>query len=207
MAKLSKREKVLIYIMVTLLLVVGLVMLAIRPTLDAIDAADEVIGEQQVRQANMAQALTLVDGVKQTLDEDRARIRELEGRFLQPMSNDQLDTYLTGILTGQGLTAEALSIEMKDLNEEAQAQDAEKSEALAVRQVRVVASGTMDDFVRLADQVQGLYGVRICDYNLQPRGGGNTLGAAEQTGQMTMNIGFEILMLDQALLPEGEVNP
>ncbi len=102
MGKLSKREKVLIYIMVTLLTAVGIGVFMIQPAAEAASSLEEQISEKSAVKMGMEQKLQSEGRLLKDVEAYRQGIAKLSEGFLSPMTNDQLDAYLTGLLENTG---------------------------------------------------------------------------------------------------------
>ncbi|MBC8531062.1 hypothetical protein [Gehongia tenuis] len=206
MGKLSKREKVLIYIMVTLLITVGIGVFMIQPAAEAASTLEEQISEKSAVKMGMEQKIQSEGRLLKDMETYQQDIAKLSEGFLAPMTNDQLDTYMTGLMQKHGLSAEALSIEAvefppEDEKEEEGEETAPNSAAAAVsaREVRVVLSGQLEGFMALADELQGLEAVRIIDFSIQPRNGDRVLEEIPE-GLQTINAGFEVWSFDAGRL-------
>lgn len=207
MGKLSKREKVLIYIMVTLLTAVGIGVFMIQPAAEAASSLEEQISEKSAVKMGMEQKLQSEGRLLKDVEAYRQGIAKLSEGFLSPMTNDQLDAYLTGLLQKYGLSAEALSIEAVEFPPEGEGEEQGEEKApnpaaaaVSAREVRVGLSGQLEDFMALADEVHGLKAVRIIDFSIQPRNGDRVLEEIP-VGLQTINVGFEIWSFDASRLP------
>ena len=208
MGKLSKREKVLIYIMVTLLTAVGIGVFMIQPAAEAASSLEEQISEKSAVKMGMEQKLQSEGRLLKDVEAHRQDIAKLSEGFLSPMTNDQLDAYLTGLLQKYGLSAEALSIEAVEFSPEGEGEEEGEERvpnpaaAVSDREVRVVLSGQLEGFMALADEVHGLKAVRIIDFSIQPRNGDRVLEEIPE-GLQTINVGFEIWSFDASRLPDA----
>lgn len=226
--QLSLREKVLLYIMSVLLLVVGLGLGLIYPAYERSSALGDTLSERQMRADMVKQDIASEPTILTQLGEYQEELDMLAGQFLKPYTNDQLDTYVTGLIKKHGMSVDALAIEEAapleipaDKNNEnaqsggeenlpAQTDSADTKEAdpyagvrdyIRTYQVRVVIRGELADFTALADEVQNLPGIRIFDFSITPAASAYTLDPqAADTSKQSINIGFELQLYDENAL-------
>lgn len=154
MKPLTKREKVLLYILAVAAIVAGMYMLLIRPAMERADELDAAILERQMELDDIKSALMTQRALRDEVDENLAGIAEERKGFLPVMTNNELDEYITGLLQTHGLIAISLSI-VPGSDEQTPADEIQRY------QVETTARGAMPQFMLLLDTVRELDGVRI----------------------------------------------
>lgn len=218
MGKLSKREKILLYLLAVVAVVAGMVGLVINPLTEKSDRLDTDINTAIMTQSEMQALILSRSDIEEDIASYNARINEMESSFLKVMTNDDLDRYITGLLQSNGLVAASLAIA---------AGEEQNAPGIAQYYVRVTAGGQLSQFVSLADQVATTAGIRISDLAVRSVGTRELLtdgtlaettttkakaAAADETTKQTVNyydvtIGFSITEYDasvvEALLPKA----
>lgn len=111
MKKLSKREKVLIYILICFGLLMGGFYLVIVPSYQKYQNLSNQLSEAQFHQAAMASAIESVPSVMQTRDQASVTLNGLKGPFLAHLPNEGLDSLLTQLCLDYNLKPSVLAIE------------------------------------------------------------------------------------------------
>lgn len=159
MAKLTKREKTLLYLLAAVAIVSGMLVYVIQPLVLRADALDEAAfaARQTIDRQKLliAQADTLLADIERT----EADIAAERAQFLPAMTNDALDAYITGMLQKHGLTAESLEI--------SKSEDAMPLADVVLMRIDVTARGNLDAFMALADTVKNTAGLRIANLALR----------------------------------------
>ena len=159
MAKLTKREKTLLYLLAAVAITAGMLVYVIQPLVLRADGLDEAVfaARQTIDQQKLliAGADALAGSIEQT-ESDIAAEKE---RFLPAMTNDALDAYITGMLQKHGLTAESLEI--------SKSEDAMPLADVVLMRIDVTARGNLDAFMALADTVKNTAGLRIANLALR----------------------------------------
>jgi Tfp pilus assembly protein PilO len=221
--KLTKRERVLVYIMIVVLVIFAgwlLIEPAMETAIELKDQASLVEHEKSSNEQTIAMRPIYADTIAQTEE----RIDALGESFLPLMTNDDLDRYITGLLQENGLVAE--SLRMTPAAEEA------ASASLVKLSVKVMATGELPQFMALVQQLSELDGIRLSRFTvlqrslmdrhvpaapveatepgepLDPADAAEGEGAAEATpAQQTisvmlygMELYFEVLEFDRSLM-------
>lgn len=220
MGKLSKREKILLYLLAVVAVVAGMVGLVINPLTEKSDRLDTDINSAIMTQSEMQALILSRSGIEEDIASYNARINEMESSFLKVMTNDDLDRYITGLLQSNGLIAASLAIT---------ADETGNVPGITQYLVKVTAGGQLSQFVALADQVAATAGIRISDLAVRSVGERELLAdgtlaeitaknsktkaaTTDDTTKQTVyyydvTIGFSIMEYDtsvvEALLPEA----
>lgn len=157
--KLTKREKVMLYILAVIALIAGMQLLIIQPAMNASDTLDETILEREQTEFAMQQMIATRDAEEKSLTESVEGVETEEKYFLPLMTNEELDRYITGNLQKCHLTAESLVIS-EDVAQTS-------SEAVKCFGVSVTARGNLWDFTELVEWAKATDGVRISAIGLE----------------------------------------
>lgn len=152
MKSLTKREKVLLYIMTAVAIVAGMVVLVIQPATEKADALDASITERENAITTITAELSAAAGVSDSIGSLEAEILKEQSYYLPVMTNNELDEYVTGLLQSHGLMPLSLSISAPE--------DAAQS-IVKTYYVDTTARGSMSQFMLLIDTVRELTGIRI----------------------------------------------
>lgn len=159
MRELTKREKILLYLLAVIAVVAGAVMLVILPAQERGNALDEEIFTEQSQLDTMNRLIAQMDGMQRDIADFEANIELEKEHFLPLMNSDDLDKYITGLLQEHGLVAQSLLISADG----AQSED----DVVQLYQVDIVARGHISQFVLLAETVKELDGIRIASMSLK----------------------------------------
>lgn len=160
LTKLTKREKVLVYILI-IVLVIFAGWLLIKPAIEtAIELKDQVSLVELEKSSN-EQAIAMRPIYADTIAQAEERIDTLGESFLPLMTNDDLDRYITGLLQENGLLAESLRI--------APGADEAASASLVKLSVKVMATGELEQFMALVHQLSEEQGIRISRFTVLER--------------------------------------
>ena len=159
MAKLTKREKTLLYLLAAVAIVAGMLFFVIQPLVLRADELDEAVFSAQQTIDRQELLIAQTDALSDGIDEAESGIAAERERFLPAMTNDVLDAYITGTLQKHGLTAESLEI--------SKSEDGMPLASVVLMRVDVTARGSMTAFMALADAVKNTPGVRITNLTLR----------------------------------------
>lgn len=126
--KLSKRELILIYILVVVAIIAGGVMLLVKPAMDThSDVSDQLTTLQQEKQKidNMIDQKPVL---QEQITAYKKTIRDLSDQFNEVMVSEDIDALITGMVTSSGLRPVSLTIGENDGQVESQEQSAESSQ-------------------------------------------------------------------------------
>lgn len=160
MAKLNKREKLLLYLLVVVLAGVAGWFL-INPAIQESAALDAATLDAEMQKTAVEQAISGSAQHMQSIAETKARIETLKVGFLPLMTNDDLDRYITGLFQKNGLVAESLLISASG----------DETACIAVMKlsVRVTATGELEQIISLVEQLSKLRGIRIATLNVREK--------------------------------------
>ncbi len=174
MSKLTKRERILIYILLVVLVAVGGAFLIRGAALESADVSQKLTdAELQLMQVQAA-AQAAMGGESESPEQLNEQVLALQKKFLPVMTNDDLDRYITGILQDNGLVAESLEIAVSEAPAK-QAEDAAEGEETPAASgaqfrtysVKTTSRGALEQYIALIDAVSGMTGTRISMLNLR----------------------------------------
>lgn len=160
---LSKREKVMLYVLLIVAIIAGGFYLLIRPTVDSYLAREDELAELEAQQMEMKMAIAQIDGLKRDIDEIGAELEQYWSRLAPPLYNDELDHQITGMLLEYQLLP--VSLAMEDMAEqpilpygvtEETAGGGEEDKAtptLLANYTGVACIGSLNDLLRFIDRL------------------------------------------------------
>ena len=199
MGKLSKREKVMLYVLAVFAIITALLFLLIMPGMQMKDELETQADEMEFNLAEMQAAISTDPIVKQQLDDNIKQIEELKKNFIPKSTSDDLDRYITGLLMDNGIMPQSLSIlevekveadKTDSTDETAQTQ----IDTVTYYTVQTVSTGQFASFKNLCQKVSDTQGVRIMQFVVNPTKAANVLESGEN--DFSMNIEFEVCQLD-----------
>lgn len=158
--KLTKRERVLVYIMIVVLVIFA-GWLLIQPAMETAMELKDQASQVELERSSHEQAIAMRPIYSDTIAQAEERIDTLGDRFLPLMTNDDLDRYITGLLQENGLVAESLRI--------TPAAEEAASASLVKLSVKVMATGELEQFMALVQQLSGLNGIRLSRFTVLQR--------------------------------------
>lgn len=158
--KLTKRERVLVYIMIVVLVIFA-GWLLIEPAVEAAIELKDQASLVELEKSSGEQAIAMRPIFADTITQAEERIDTLGESFLPLMTNDDLDRYITGLLQENGMVAESLRISLA-------AEEAE-SAALIKLSVKVMATGELPQFMALVQQLSEQKGIRLSRFTVLQR--------------------------------------
>ncbi|MCQ4638019.1 hypothetical protein NE619_14880 [Anaerovorax odorimutans] len=131
LGKLSKRELVLIYILVLLVIVAGGVTFLILPASEThSDVSDALMAaEQQKNEVDLM--ITQKPALQDQVTEYKKGISKLADQFNEIMVNEDIDTLITGMITSSGLRPVSLTIGSTEENGDQQASGGQTTDGTA----------------------------------------------------------------------------
>ncbi|MBK5244467.1 MAG: hypothetical protein JJE18_05500 [Eubacteriaceae bacterium] len=111
MKKLTKREKLLIYILICFGLLMGGFYLVVFPSYQKYQILSNQLSEAQFQQAAMASAIASVPSVMKTRDQASVKLSGLKEPYLAHLPNEGLDSLLTQLCLDYNLKPKVLAVE------------------------------------------------------------------------------------------------
>ncbi|WP_373485051.1 hypothetical protein [Acetobacterium malicum] len=115
MKKLTKREKLLIYILGCFLIGFFGIYFVILPSYNSFQVVNDQVAEAQFTQESMVMAIDAVPSTMKARDEATVSLASMKAVFPQKMANEGLDMLLTQLCLDYSLSPKALSVASNDM--------------------------------------------------------------------------------------------
>lgn len=110
MTQLSKREKLLLFLLAVVAVVIGGFALLVRPALDRRTQLQETLSSEQMTQATMMADIAGAPAAAQAREDARLDARHAAEIFYEPMSNAQLTELCKSFLDARGIVSSSMSL-------------------------------------------------------------------------------------------------
>lgn len=160
---LSRREKLMLYLLLIVAIVAGGFYLLIRPGLDTYMAVQDELEALQEQQATMTTAIAQIDKQKTLINDMRNELKEHSERLQPWQENDELDHLLTGMLLSYELTPYALELSDTaseavlafgaDADDTAGGEGGEEGPQLLVNYVNIQCEGQLNNLLRFTEDL------------------------------------------------------
>ncbi len=114
MNKLSRREKILIYVLACFLIGMFGLYFIVKPSLENYLAVSAQVEEAQFTQQSMAMAIDNIPATMQSRDEANSKLVELKTPFSAELPNEGVDKLLTQLCLGYSLAPRSLAIQSNE---------------------------------------------------------------------------------------------
>lgn len=149
MNRFSKREKVLIYIMLFVVIIIGSVTFLIVPQKKKLDSLRDKREDLKIQQQTFMSDIYLIHSYKSMIEKSKKDISALEPDFFTIMSNEEVESFFSELILSKGLIPESLSIadivvktpsdSNKDDSSDKESEDNSESDAPAVKNIKSVS--------------------------------------------------------------------
>ncbi len=163
MKKLTKREKILIFIMICVAIVFGLGYLIILPAKNKYDSLNESKNMLNMKKQSMLLDINAYDSRKKQNDEVDSKLNLMRQNFYPFMLNDQIDFMLTNLMSGYSLMPLKLEIskveEKKDDSSvasdsrDASSSKAEDESSIIKMSATISATGSIENIRVMIDDI------------------------------------------------------
>lgn len=189
MQKLSKREKVMLYVLMLVALITLAVLFTVQPILnnynDALQQADDITLLRQ----NTEMKIARLPAVKKTVEEYKEEIVGVRPYLAAKMSDDAIVQYFTDIIASTGMTPTSVLISdpvMEQLGNFEKDASAAKATVNSVK-TNLSAFGTTGQLLKLIDEIYNTKYLEILDITAGDIGG----EAKVYTITLTLNMDTE----------------
>lgn len=110
MNKLSKRERVLLYILLLFVIFAAGLFLLVQPSIQRYDALDVTLADKTMEQALRRAAISGAAQSERAIADYREKLKAGYADFYEPMTNEDIDRLITGMLEKHQLTPVSLSV-------------------------------------------------------------------------------------------------
>jgi|GEM_PF-5605903 len=113
-SKLTRREKVLIYIMASFIVVAVGLIFVIKPLASWNSSVDGKYQKLKAQKIEMEAVISQKTSSLEQMDKIQQNIQKTKKKFLKTMENEKTDELITGIVQESGLTPQSLEIGVSD---------------------------------------------------------------------------------------------
>lgn len=115
MNKLSRREKILIYVLACFLIGMFGLYFVVKPSFENYLAVSAQVEEAQFTQQSMEMAIDNIPAIMQSRDDGNLKLAELKTPFSAELPNEGVDKLLTQLCLGYSLSPRSLAIQSNEL--------------------------------------------------------------------------------------------
>lgn len=191
MSKLSRREKVLLYLLACVMIIAGALKFLILPSIEDMNDIQTKIDEAMLTEIEMKAKISNKDAVKANVSKTTEEINTLAEDFYSLMPNEDIDSLITELLISKALVPDSMIISpLTDaLSDSAESQSAYS--CIKMCYVNVHAIGTYSDLSRLIEEVSDDKALRISAFNIE-----GSYGSTDEA--VSISIDFEVFMYDDS---------
>ncbi len=212
MTKLSKREKVLLYILALVIVLAGGVYFLVTPAIDAREAAIADVEAARIEYTELRGQADMRAGLESAIQEAYNKITPYAGRYrYAPMSSPGLDRFLTNLLISYGMTPADLSFDPGSVTVLA-----DLGYTLSSIDATARFTGTLENCAAMSEALRADAGILLLSLSAsaqtQTPGGEETDRLADEsaevvyTGVWEMEVGFRVLFYTPADWDLGDLN-
>lgn len=192
--KFTKREKVLLYILLCIILIVGSVFLLILPSYDKYnDLKTEHQNAQLELQSTRASIIDYTDLDKQ-IKKTSKELKQVKNKFYSEMEKEEVDSMITNMVIEHGLTPSSLSvtdaanenvISYKTFTKNKNATSDKSENQLKVYNVNMTVSGTITNLQTLVNDANKSKTLKVASVNY----------SGQDSDEKEMTITFKVFMI------------
>ncbi|MEA4823889.1 MAG: type II secretion system protein GspM [Clostridiaceae bacterium] len=212
MTKLTRREKVLLYILALVIVLAGGVYFLVTPAIDAREAAIADVEAARIEYTELRGQADLRAGLESAIQEAYNKITPYAAHFgYAPMSSAGLDRLLTNLLINYGMTPADLSFDPGSI-----AVLTNKGYTLSSIDATARFTGTLENCVAMSEALRADAGILLLSLSAsaqtQTPGGEETDGYTDEpseavyTGVWDMEVSFRVLFYTPANWDLGDLN-
>ncbi len=111
MSKFSKRERILIFVMIIVAIVIGSLVFLIVPKYKELGKLQSSLDTLKMEKQTLMSDLYLMPTYENTLKQSEEKIAEISSKLFSKMSNDEIDKLMSTMITVKGLDLRKLQID------------------------------------------------------------------------------------------------
>ena len=183
MNKLSKREKLLIFLLLLIVLVAGGLTYVIAPLDDKISAAEDDIAAQEMTAQEMKTTIETGETLSDIYEENKSALETELSRYYEYMDNDAISDLVTNMVQNAGLQVQALSIGDTAFSTVTGYLSAEGTAGatMLTNSVTATVTGSLDNLVVLVDRISGNDSMSLVSFSASSGGSGASTYAVALT--------------------------
>lgn len=190
--KLTKREKMLLYVLLFIMIVMGGWFLLLEPSLKQRAASDLKLAEKQTTLISTKGMYENYRSAKEALEEENKTFTEATTGFSKVLNNEDIDKKLTRLAILHSLRPVSLSIgetqdaslQVYNASKDDEAAKEDTTTMLKSAEVTITVEGTLNDVYALADTLKDDYSMKLRQFSY---------ASGEEKSTHTLN--FTIYML------------
>lgn len=195
--KLTKREKVLLYVLFVMLILYGIGMFVVKPLFDRNSELENTLFELELEEFEVKSGIINYDRYKQEIESIEEEVDEFLSRINPVLNNQDIDAFVTEIAIRNNLVPKSISINdpvTKEIFPYMQGDKKEEAVSVLASKVSIRLEGMMESFENLLDLFLQTGSIKIENCNILS-GEGGSLG--EDASTITIIMTFEIYMHEE----------
>lgn len=195
--KLTKREKILLYILFIILILYGVGMFVVKPLFDKHGELETELFNLELKEFEVRSSINNYDRYKEDILQLETEVDELFARMNPVLSNQQLDAFVTEIAIRNNLVLRSFNVNgpvPKEILPYMQKDDKEEAVTVQVMRISLRFEGSMKDFERILDLFLETGTIRIESCNIIS-GADGSLG--EKAANVSIVMTFEVYMHEE----------
>lgn len=184
MKNLSKREKVLLYVLALVMIFSFSLYYLIIPSIEKLDDVKIQLEETKLLKLEMSEKLQSIENKRNNITKTNQEINSISSEFLPLMENNEIESLITGILVNHNMAPEKLLI--SDSQEAVSVSDEPGLSYVTKRYISTKMNGTFADLKEVIGDIDERGSLRISAFT--------TDGNLEQN--IDISIDFEVFMYD-----------
>lgn len=192
--KLSKREKVLLYIMLIVILLAAMGAFLLKPAIEKNSKLTDSLYKLQDQEMTMRFSVQNLEAHRANLERIERENQDLFKVVFPVMANDAVDKFVTDFVLNYSLEPRSLVIAEAQLKYVSPylSQKNEKSDiTMVVSTVTIKLEGLKDDLVLLLDMLDSINGIKVNNCTINA-GSNGTIGGT--VAPVSINLSFDIYM-------------
>ncbi len=200
LGKLSKRERVLIYILLILVIITAMFYFLVKPAADRNSRLATELLNKQSEEMVVRHNISSLENQKTKTKELHEIITKENEEIFPILSNDEVDLLVTSLMLNFNMAPNSLNISnayLKQMLSYGETKPQDENDVLKVytSAVTVKLSGTLTDLVDLLDHLENVRSIRVINYSVSGNGKGTMGGEGENwTIPVVITLSMEIYM-------------
>ncbi|HHT94194.1 MAG TPA: hypothetical protein GXZ66_11935 [Clostridiaceae bacterium] len=195
--KLTKREKVLLYILLVILILYGIGMFVVKPLFDRHSELENTLFELELKEFEVRSGINNYERYKEEIVELETEVDELLSRMNPVLSNQQIDAFVSEIAIRNNIVLKSFNVTgpfTKEILPYMQSDKKEEAVNVQAMRISIRLEGSMEDFENILDLFSETGTIRIETCNILS-GEGGSLG--EDVSNVGIVMTFEIYMHEE----------
>lgn len=198
--KLTKREKVLLYILLLVVIIASIGTFITKPLLDKNSELRDELFELEADEFLIRYGISKLEMEKKNVIDLEDEVQELLGGIYPKMGNNEIDTLVTDIVLLYNLEPQSINISsaaMRDFNPYMEKTEETDKLNILTSTVNIRLVGMVEDLKALLDLLYGTRAMKVSSCNITP-GEMGSLGG--EVAPVNIFLSFEIYMHEDGTL-------